>query len=191
MATKYRLPCHEDAFVAVDASQAGLSVTCPCGKEVQVPTWRELSRLDRVEAETDDASDRHGAEAPSTWSPQKGLIFLGALILIASAASATYWWVTMPRKEPIFVNYDGIREHTEALTLTESMKEWDELRKGMPEGVLPPVRMYWHICLTMKRWVIPWFALPVKPLRVSVICNPYSSTVPASWSVNPVSANHR
>jgi hypothetical protein len=152
MATKYRLPCHEDAFVAVDASQAGLSVTCPCGKEVQVPTWSELSRLDRVEAALDDKSTGRGADAPSTWSPQKGLIFLGALILIASAASATYWWVTMPRKEPIFVNYDGIREHTESLTLTDSMKEWDELRKGMPEGELPPMRMYFAMQETHGRW---------------------------------------
>jgi hypothetical protein len=152
MATKYRLPCHDDAFVAVDASQAGLSVTCPCGKEIQVPTWRELSRLKRVGDTSDRDTARRKAAGSSTWSPQKGLIFLGLVILVGCGASAAYWYATMPTEQPIHVNYEGIRDHVQALTLIESMKEWSELRKGLSKGELPPMQMYLAMRETHRRW---------------------------------------
>ncbi len=153
MATKYRLPCHDDAFVAVDASQAGLSVTCPCGEEVQVPTWRELSGLERIEQAPDRATAGRARDAaPSTWNAQKGMIFLGLVILAGGAASATYWYSTIPTDQPIQVNYEGIREHVESLTLLDSMKEWEEMRKGIPKGELPPMAYFLHQQESHLRW---------------------------------------
>jgi hypothetical protein len=152
MATKYRLPCHNDAYVAVDASQAGLAVTCPCGEDVQVPTWRELSRLQPVEDVADRATAGRRATGGSTWSPQKGLIFLGLVILVGGGASAGYWNATIPTEKPIQVNYEGISKHVDSLTLLESMQDWSELRKGLSRGELPPMQMYLAMQEAHRRW---------------------------------------
>jgi hypothetical protein len=80
------------------------------------------------------------------------MIFLSLVILAGSGASAAYWYATMPTEQPIHINYDGIRDHVQSLSLTDSMKEWSELRQGISKGELPPMQMYLDMRETHWRW---------------------------------------
>src|SRR5262245_3182191 len=40
---EYRLPCACGAHITVNESAAGTTVTCSCGRAIDVPSWRELS----------------------------------------------------------------------------------------------------------------------------------------------------
>jgi hypothetical protein len=79
MSVRYRLPCKCGQTVLVERSQAGLSVICSCGTQLEVPTIRGLNALEPVH----DAPEKIG------WTAQSGLLLIGALIvLIAGGAAA-------------------------------------------------------------------------------------------------------
>jgi hypothetical protein len=75
MSAKYLLPCHNGQTVVVTTADAGRTVACPCGKNVQVPTLRGVQALPRVEV-----AGTHPA-APA-WSSQQGAMFTSGLCLL-------------------------------------------------------------------------------------------------------------
>jgi hypothetical protein len=78
MSVRYRLPCSCGQTVLVERSQAGLSVACSCGKQLEVPTIRGLAQLDTVQS----APDQLG------WTAQYGLLLIGVLIALFAAGTA-------------------------------------------------------------------------------------------------------
>lgn len=83
MPATYLLPCHGEKKVEVTPASAGRTIVCPCGKNVVVPTLRELRQLPRVDG--DEARPR--ATAPA-WSMQQGVIFSLGLFLMAVCLTA-------------------------------------------------------------------------------------------------------
>lgn len=75
MSVTYLLPCHGENHVEITVADAGRSIACPCGKQVAVPTLREIRRLPRKQ-------QMRAASAPA-WSTQQGVLFSIGLVLIA------------------------------------------------------------------------------------------------------------
>lgn len=75
MSAKYLLPCHNGNSVEVTTADAGRTVTCPCGKRVQVPTLRGVQSLPR-------AQQPEARPTAPTWSAQQGAMFTVGLCLL-------------------------------------------------------------------------------------------------------------
>lgn len=73
----YLLPCACGQRVTVTTAQAGSRVRCGCGRMLDVPTLRGLSRLEVAGA---------GREGPHrrTWGPLRGGLFAGGLLVAAA-----------------------------------------------------------------------------------------------------------
>lgn len=89
MSKKYLLPRPSGSPVVVDVSQAGRVIEGPGGEEIQVPTYRELVRLEPY-VDPD-------AEKQSDWNPRTGIAGLGGLILAAGVAFALLAWFSKPQ----------------------------------------------------------------------------------------------
>ncbi|MCA9101259.1 MAG: hypothetical protein KDA63_08925, partial [Planctomycetales bacterium] len=96
---------------------------------------------------------RRRSDDSSNWTPQKGLIFLGLVILVFSSALAGIFGMSMPSEQPIHVNYDSIRERANALSLNDSMKEWHDLRGGLRKDELNSMVRFRAIQESYRRWV--------------------------------------
>ena len=81
MSVIYLLSCHGDNTVEVTTAEAGRTIACPCGKQVQVPTFREIQQLPRKQV----ASRSEG----ENWSIQQGVLFSIGLVLLAGAIGTT------------------------------------------------------------------------------------------------------
>ncbi len=80
MSNQFKLPCPSCSTIhIVSQSQAGETLACDCGQIVLVPTLRELRDLERAEDATSD-------KTPPDWNVQRGLLFVGGIILIATRA---------------------------------------------------------------------------------------------------------
>ncbi len=73
MAAQYLLPCDCGATTPVETNQAGNTVICSCGKQLEVPSLRAIREL--APHGVDDAA--RGYE----WNPAAGLIFVGGMFL--------------------------------------------------------------------------------------------------------------
>lgn len=82
LAMQYLLSCPCGEKVPVTRAQAGLSITCQCGKQLSVPTVRGLSELEPV---GDTASAPATARRP--WGPRQSVLSLG-VVIFASAVIA-------------------------------------------------------------------------------------------------------
>ena len=86
MSQRFALPCSCGASVPVGIRQAGETVTCHCGKALDVPKLRDLRRLDPL-AESQPVRTR------ASWSVWQGSLFVvGLCALVLSAGSAYYVW---------------------------------------------------------------------------------------------------
>jgi hypothetical protein len=125
LSTKYLLPCSCGLEIAVEPAQAGQKVHCICGSQVQVPTMREITRLERFEAEPAVSS------AKTLWGLRHGLLVLGVLMLVAALAGAAHAFRQRP-KPPVL----------DALSLQQTWMLWQELRQGVDRPLLPHQEMY-------------------------------------------------
>lgn len=73
----YLLPCACGQRVTVTTAQAGSRVRCGCGRMLDVPTLRGLSRLELAGAGRDAASR-------PAWGPLRGGLFAGGLLVAAA-----------------------------------------------------------------------------------------------------------
>lgn len=88
MSAQYRLICPAcGAAHVVTSAQAGLQIACDCGQAIEVPTWRGLQELDRIEAPS---------AADAVWSMAHGLIFIGMLIAVVGFATAAFLLYNTP-----------------------------------------------------------------------------------------------
>lgn len=123
MAVKYLLPCGCGENVQVDISQAGSTIPCVCGRELEVPTMRGLRELAQVETDTTPKGD---------WSPTQGASFsLGLLLLLIGIGITGYAYRHYRVTTPLM----GVDEHAlyadelEKLTPSELFEDWQEIRR--------------------------------------------------------------
>ncbi len=123
MSQRYQLPCPScSAVLKVSTTQAGESLTCSCGKEVLVPTLRELRQLDT-------AADEISAAKTSSWSPLRGGLFVSGICLIAVAAIG-HWRIDGQRRELDIAQpeFRKISFDVQTLTLSGAWQAWTHFR---------------------------------------------------------------
>ncbi len=88
MATKYLLPCLCGATQPIDVAQAGQIVRCQCGRSLDVPTMRDIRRLEQMEV----ADHR---PAPTTdWNRVQGSLFaIGLAVTVIALIIAAFLWI--------------------------------------------------------------------------------------------------
>ncbi len=89
--SEYKLPCAVcGQSVIVSTRQAGESVSCDCGKPLEVPTMRELRQLDPVPAQS--------AASKPTWTAAQGLLFAAGALMTVIAAGSALWLTSLLRR---------------------------------------------------------------------------------------------
>ncbi len=83
------LPCSCGRKVPVRPSQAGQTVRCSCGAELQVPAWREIAALE-------PASAKAAPAGAGPWGWPERLLLLGVAGLAVAVAICAYLLVTRP-----------------------------------------------------------------------------------------------
>ena len=79
----------------IDTTQAGSILNCHCGKQIQVPTLREIAQLPDA-----DAAERIGTHSPRRWTRTQGILFaVGAACILLSAIIATILFANLPSLE--------------------------------------------------------------------------------------------
>jgi hypothetical protein len=114
---KYLLACPEcGSKLAVETGQAGQRLQCACGREIEVPSVRQLRELE-------PAGDVGPVQAP--WSARQGLLFLGIAIIVVSAVAAVAIAIMRPgigyeKLLTLKLDKDAIQHEVNALSPTEA-----------------------------------------------------------------------
>lgn len=90
MSERYLLVCECGRNLPVELGQAGGHIRCSCGREVDVPTLRQLRKLPLAPAD-------YVADAPA-WTWQKATMFVGLLLVVAGAVFGAYTRWNRPLK---------------------------------------------------------------------------------------------
>ncbi len=134
---KYLLPCGCGNKLEVDRSQCGLTIACSCGAQLAVPTLRGLQELEPAQAPP------AAAEHPSRrWSAGKGLVFLGGVLVLASAVGEAVLMLTRPKPPQFEWSHEENLRELDARRLVQLWDLWDLLRKGLDEGEFEVVTKY-------------------------------------------------
>jgi hypothetical protein len=128
---QFLVPCSCGQKLIVGANQAGELIHCRCGKTIEVPTLRELNRLERV-------VDRRAAPPPATWNKRKGLILLG--VVIAVGALATAGFLELRRPPPMEAAL--LKRRVDHMTPAQAWGQWMQLSAGISQP-LSPVQAYY------------------------------------------------
>ncbi len=127
MKTKYLLPCDCDDPVAVDASQAGLTVECNCGAKLKVPTMRGLAQCERVEQQV--------AHTPRAWGVDQGVVVLGVVLLLVGLAGGLYARNSARAYEDfefnVRIDHDAHREDIETMTPSQVWNAWVTMPRSL------------------------------------------------------------
>ena len=160
MKAVYLLPCSCGKKVPVDAGQAGAKVTCECGQQVAVPTFRALRNL---EQEKPAAAATGGATAgkPSEWNPVRGIMFSFGLLLSLIAAVLIcyhlYWyWIVSDGGEAW--KQEHLRQMLEGvdyLAPVEALSEFQDMAtKGLTVDGVPPWSQVASVRDSSSRWLL-------------------------------------
>jgi hypothetical protein len=83
---KYLLPCSCGQNIAIEVSQAGQSVACSCGKQVDVPALRMIRQLKPA------VEDSARARRSGNWSTLQGMVFaLGLATAVAGLSMGIFY----------------------------------------------------------------------------------------------------
>ena len=128
MARDYLLPCTCGRTHRISSRQAGSTLTCSCGANLEVPTMREMGRLEPAAATT---AVRH-----KPWGLRQGLMFLGLVIAgVGFVAGCYFSLIVMPSPQETDVPQGWI----DALAPAQAWQIWGDFRHGMPRGKPDPL----------------------------------------------------
>ncbi len=124
---KYQLPCGKcGAKLVVGLSEAGQSIACRCGAQVEVPSWREIRALQPAVEAPDGARRR-------AWSRGRGVLFAAAMVLAAggllvAGATGVSYYMAKPPPRPSAQDIKAALAETQTLTPTEAWEAWTDMR---------------------------------------------------------------
>jgi len=133
MAQQYLLPCDCGAKITVTASQAGDQLVCVCGKNLDVPSFRELRLLEPVTDPTDRPDHKR-----RTWTRLQALLFTGGLLTAVVASGgigfATYLRSQIDTTDTIETIADDYLKFLDQRSPTELLEIWGNIRnKGLTD----------------------------------------------------------
>jgi hypothetical protein len=160
MKAVYLLPCSCGKKVPVDAGQAGAKVTCECGQQLAVPTFRALRNLEQekpVEAAAAGATAGKGSE----WNPVRGIMFSFGLLLSLIAAVLvcyhlyTYWVVSDGGEAWKQEHLRQMQEGVDYLAPVEALAEFQDMAtKGLTVDGVPPWSQVASVRDSSRRWLL-------------------------------------
>lgn len=110
----FLLPCSCSVDIPVSAGQAGGRVNCPsCGRSIDVPKLRELSRLQEQPAPL---------SMQTRWSPAHAVLLAGAAVAVISGAASL---LVLPRADSA-VDLQVLRAAVRAAPDQEIYKAWKQ-----------------------------------------------------------------
>jgi hypothetical protein len=125
--SSYLLPCSCGQHVPVSIVQAGQSVRCACGAQLQVPSLRDLRALANVETSGGTPTRTHRLR---TWDDRHRLAFLLCLAALCGLAISAYWALRLPelvtRATP-----RQIEEWFQQSPPSEIFKMYEDLQRGL------------------------------------------------------------
>ncbi len=121
MTNEYLLPCDCGHSNRVGARQAGETIECACGARLDVPTMREMRRLEPVV----EGAARH----KTAWGPRQGLAFLGLLVAaLGLAAGGYFYFIVTPRP----TDFAATQAQLDSIGPADAWQYWKIVRKGIP-----------------------------------------------------------
>ncbi len=160
MSQQYLLPCSCGASTPVTKVQAGQTIACRCGRELEVPTLHGIGQLEPVEP--DEPVRRRQAR----WDRRRGLILLGLVIAAAGGLWAGYLELTRPR-------LGDIQDMPPATTWAL----WQELRLGADRFPTPEARFFSEQLQQNRNWML--VAVIVAGAGVLVMAGAYALLRPS------------
>lgn len=135
---KYKLPCSCGQTIPVEVSQAGQTVRCSCGANVEVPAMRLIRSLPVVEAV---GPAKPAVDAP--WPILQSLTFaVGMLLFVGGLGVAGYYqWgrTNLYTEEMKWDNLEESHARIDGFTIVEAWEGWTVLRDGSIGPYTPPV----------------------------------------------------
>ena len=127
------LPCPQcQNRLRVEASQAGQSLRCSCGADVEAPTLRGLAELEPiVEAE----------HRRSGWGAKQGLALVAAVAAVFALAGAGYieWSVFGKVVQPEPDVKRAAVQQIESMSPGEAWYFWQTLKAGLHDPKMPEI----------------------------------------------------
>ncbi len=120
----------------VDLKQAGTSLSCTCGRSVDVPSRSKLLDSDAIIVDQDDVGGDHETKPVSI----RYLLLAGAAVLLLLAAiGGVYVWATWPTPEPMSHMYP-----------LDAFNYWVHVRQGI-DADLFVIEKRWADALALYR----------------------------------------
>ncbi len=141
MSAKYLLPCACGRKLVVEPSQAGETITCPCGSQLEVPSMQAIRQLEMARTRSDQGSE-------ARWGFRQATILLGALLTATALGLALYLhWVRPRLADP------------HALSPVQTWAAWQELRKGPDRNLSAWDKLFAEAVRDNRRWKLLWLAV--------------------------------
>ena len=117
MTTRYLLPCKCGENLQVDASEAGLTLTCVCGAQLEAPTLRGLTKLQKVVVLDPPAKE--------VWGGRQRGIVIGTLVALLGFSLGLYWTMkpSVTPREAL-----DIRELSHDASPAETLVLWQQIQ---------------------------------------------------------------
>jgi hypothetical protein len=120
MADDYLLPCTCGRTHRVSARQAGSTLACPCGIDLEVPGMRELRGLETAAPTS--------AVRQTAWGLRQGLRLIGMLLVGAGVAAGLYFsLVVMPAANETEIP----QAQNEMMTPSDAWMVWTFIQRGI------------------------------------------------------------
>ncbi len=129
--SNYLLPCACGEKIPVTASQAGQSVRCSCGVQLEVPTLRGLRDLVRGDLAQGDSSVRPA----HSWNNRHRATFVFVVLAVVAFATGGYLALSLPPAATPATDQE-ISEAFENGSTGEVFASYQELKKGI--AFVPP-----------------------------------------------------
>lgn len=160
MKAKYLLPCTAcKGRVEVDSTDAGLTVRCACGQQLEVPTLRGLAELKQVAGEQSTAQR-------GSWGPVQATILFSLVIAVGALGFAGWriWWTPGDPQ----INSEAVRQQIDMLSPQESFEYWDVLRQGLDMREDPLMVRYHRYRDEFIRWNYVYLTVGAIALLVAI-----------------------
>lgn len=167
MSREFLLPCECGEKVVITKVQAGQTLSCQCGRSLEVPT---LQRIELLEPAAPVAALRRRPEAG--WDRRRGLILLGLVVALVGGLWAGYLELTKPRLL-------DIQEMSPAVTWSL----WQELRLGANRFPTPEAQGFAEYLKQNRDWMI--VALVVGAGGLLLTAGAYALMRPTYTSIHP------